>query len=460
MKGGLWLIRALLIFVVGIVVLSPLVVHGEASAPDPIRVDHDTSDILLPSSPVYPLVTVYRDMRVSFADLDGEKSGLFLDFANRDASAISQMVQRQEYVAATKHCAIYQDSFDRAVGWMVIAAQHGSDVTSLLSRVKNDHLSQQWILGNATPMAPEWSGDAIDVARRHVAAVFAEALATLEGEADVAEYIAVLAAMSPEPDFFSSPPDRTIEVVQTPSLAFASAPAPLPVSQASAPARTEEIVTAPPPDIASLSVNPDTVEPKETCRVTCNVICVDEDALEYTWWCSKGTMTSNGTTARWTAPAKPGTYQIRVTVMSESGAGDAQSINVSVREKEEPTEDPEEGDDSESGSGDSSSHHNVSPEILSVSVTADHKYLEQSMVGYAILVNRDCTLECGVADSDGIAFVWRCSQGEIAGSGARVVWKAPTEVGNHTVSVTTRNSRGDEDSVTLTFHVTTCSQCF
>lgn len=458
MKGGLWLVRLLLIFVVGVVVLSPLAVHGEASAPDPARLDYDTSSLLLPSSPVYPAVTVYRDMQLSFAEENTEKSGLCLEFANEDAASIGTMVERQDHVTATKHCATYQDSLDRSVGWLVLAAEQGRDVTSLLSRLKNDHLSQQWVLGKASEMLPEWSGDGIDVTRRHAAMVVIQALETLEGGEAAAEYQSALAMMSPEPGFFETPSNLGVPIVQTPSLSFASPPA-----QVASPATivVEENAPASAPDIASLSVSPDTVEPKETCRVTCSVICDDAESLEYTWWCSKGTIRSDGAQARWTAPSKPGTYQIRVTVMSPGGAGDAQSINVSVRQEEGDEEDDAEDDDGAgNGSGAPSPEGGSSPDILGMTVTADHKYLEQSMVGYAILVSRACTIQCNVADADGLTFKWSASGGEIEGSGDTVRWTAPAAVGNLTVTVTTRNSKGQEDSVTLTFHVTTCSQCF
>jgi len=459
LKGGLWLVRLLLIFVVGVVVLSPLAVHGEASAPDPARLDYDTSGALLPSSPVYPAVTVYRDIRMSFAEENTEKAGLCLEFANEDAAAIGMMVERQEHVTATKHCATYQDNLDRSVGWLVIAAEQGRDVTLLLSRLKNDHLSQQWVLGKASQMMPEWSGDGLDVARRHAATVVIQALQTLEGGEAAAEYRSALAVMSPEPGFFETSSSLGVPVVQTPSLSFASAPA-----KEAAPAVivVEESPAAAAPDIASLSVSPDTVAPKATCRVTCSVICDDEASLEYTWWCSKGTIKSEGSQARWTAPSKPGTYQIRVTVMNPGGAGDAQSINVTVREEGvQEDEDEEAGDDgTSSGTGAPPSGSGSSPDILGLTVTADHKYLEPSMVGYSILVSRDCTIQCNVADPDGVEFTWRASGGDIEGSGAKVRWTAPSAAGNLTVTVTTRDRRGQEDSATLAFHVTTCSQCF
>jgi len=102
----------------------------------------------------------------------------------------------------------------------------------------------------------------------------------------------------------------------------------------------------------------------------------------------------------------------------------------------------------------------ASPDILGVDVTADHKYLEKSLAGYAILVSRSCTITCVVEDPDAVSFSWTANAGTLAGDGDTVTWKAPQSVGNFKVTVVVANADGQQDTAVINFHCTTCSQCF
>ena len=92
MKGVLWLIRIILLIGVSLLVFSPLAVHGEAQAPQPVRFDYDVSELMLPSSPVYPIVTTYREARMSFAERSPGKAAVALTYANEDAAAIGHVM--------------------------------------------------------------------------------------------------------------------------------------------------------------------------------------------------------------------------------------------------------------------------------------------------------------------------------------------------------------------------------
>ncbi len=115
MRGGLWLARLLLLCAASFVVFSPLVVRGEATVPQADRWQYDVSGLMLPSSPVYPAVSAYREARMGLTEGSPHKAELSLMFANEDAAAIGALVRRQEYVDAVNHSGTFQEDFDRCV---------------------------------------------------------------------------------------------------------------------------------------------------------------------------------------------------------------------------------------------------------------------------------------------------------------------------------------------------------
>lgn len=165
MRGKLWCLRLILLILVSAVVFSPLAVRGASLASQPVGWNHDPSTLLLPSAPTYPAVVAYRDIRMRMTERSFEKADLLLSFANQDAAAISTMARRQDFVTSANHASIYQQTFDRCVGWLVIADERGNDVSYLLSTVKNDHIAQQVALGQTLTIMPDWSQQSIQSAR-------------------------------------------------------------------------------------------------------------------------------------------------------------------------------------------------------------------------------------------------------------------------------------------------------
>lgn len=445
MRGGLWLARLLLLCAASFVVFSPLVVRGEAAVPQPSRWQYDVSGLMLPSSPVYPAVSTYRQVRMELTEGNPDKAELSLMFANKDAAAIGALVRRQEYVDAVNHSGTFQEDFDRCVGWLIMARERGSDVSSLLARLKNDHLGQQVVLGEAVSQLPEWAFQGLTSTREHVAQVLLEAVGMLEGWESAEEYLRMLSSIDADLGSRMIVRGTVVEESETP-------PAPVTVSP--------EVVTATvdkptaPPVVVDLSINRDDVYVGDRCTVTCEVEAENQAALDYSWSCSDGELSVEGRKATWTAPDEAGRYSIEATVTDALGQRDSKSLRVRVSESEE---DAETDSDSVANPGSGSS---APPEILGMSATADHKYLEASMVGYSLLVSRSCEITCEVADDTGLSYEWVADVGEITGSGNTITWEAPSAIGNREVTVTVSNSNGEQDSMTLLFHLTTCSSCF
>ena len=209
-----------------------------------------------------------------------------------------------------------------------------------------------------------------------------------------------------------------------------------------------------PPVIVDISIDRDDVEVGDRCTVTCEVEAENQAALDYSWSCSDGELAKEGPEATWTAPDEAGRYSIEVTVTDGLGQSASDYVEVRVRQSEEDVE-PDSEPVANLGPGSS-----APPVIVGMSATADHKYLEASMVGYSLLVGRSCEITCEVADDAGVSYEWVATVGEITGSGGTVTFSAPHAVGNEEVTVTVTNSNGEQASMTLAFHLTTCSQCF
>lgn len=454
MRGKLWCLRLILLILVSAVVFSPLAVRGASLASQPVGWNHDPSTLLLPSAPTYPAVVAYRDIRMRMTERSFEKADLLLSFANQDAAAISTMARRQDFVTSANHASIYQQTFDRCVGWLVIADERGNDVSYLLSTVKNDHIAQQVALGQTLTIMPDWSQQSIQSARRHAAEVLTEAIRIVEGIEAAQSYVRSLGSMLPELEL----PEVTLEgaapsvVVVAPQV---SAPA-----QVDSAETTEE--TSAPTVIRSLRAESTSVQAGDSVRVTCELSSGDDDGLRFSWWCSRGDLVASRTRATWTAPHRIGMHEISVTVLDESGRSDTYTIEVYV------TDDGDNMDDTE-GDGQQVIPESVqpapdaaSPEITGVTVTADHKYLEQSLGGgYSILVSRECTIRCDVADSNALDIAWTVTGGgQVLGGGDTVTFKAPATPGYSRITVTATNSDGQQDSTTITLYVTTCTYCF
>ncbi len=473
MRGRLWCVRLLLLIIVSGIVLSPLAVSGAAPSSQPVGWNHSPSSFALPSSPAYPAVVAYRDMRMSLASRSFEKAELLLQFSNQDAAAINTMIRRQEYVTARGHFITYQHTFDRCIAWLLTSSDMGNNVSYLLSRVKSDHLAQQSALAEAVEMLPDWALEGVGETRTHVAQEILHAIEILEGGDAAASYARLIVSAYPE---LAVPrePGGTAEEPSVESQLTQQVPSTAVAAQSSPPPPDEQRSNGG-PTIEKLVLADERIDSGESTIVSCVLASADEDQgnLRYAWWCSRGSLVTNGPEATWFAPDRDGTYEISVTVTDPDGKNDTRSIQVrvgNIGDGLSATEFEVKGHGDPDGSNSTGEdpapvedvYTAVIPEIVSLTATAEHHYLDQNLGGnYAILVSRDAEVHCEVVDSTGLSFEWTVTgDGELSGSGDTIRMTAPSRPGYVTVSVTVSNAEGEEDTRSLTFYVTSCTYCF
>jgi hypothetical protein len=215
------------------------------------------------------------------------------------------------------------------------------------------------------------------------------------------------------------------------------------------------------PAITSLRASSKSVYFGDKVSITCALFYEGNDELNFSWWCSRGNLVANGTEATWTAPSRPGVYEINVTVSDSLGRGDSRSVEIQVTEEYDEESDSTSGDEEGEEPG-VDEESDASPEIVGLSLSADHKYLEESLGGgYSMLVSRSCAVQCIVADPAGLDFEWTATGGgRITGSGDTVTLTVPASPGYVKVTVTATNQNGEQDSASVTVYVSTCTYCF
>ena len=74
-----------------------------------------------------------------------------------------------------------------------------------------------------------------------------------------------------------------------------------------------------------------TVFPGDTVTLTCTAEDVDGDILTYSWECTNGSLTPDGSTATWTAPDSSGTYSISCAVTDGNDGHTIDIIDIAVQ---------------------------------------------------------------------------------------------------------------------------------
>jgi len=192
-----------------------------------------------------------------------------------------------------------------------------------------------------------------------------------------------------------------------------------------------------PPEIISLVANAEWVTPASSCRIACKAEDPDGDELSYEWSASGGDISGTGSVATWTSPERVGVCYITVGVTDGYGGQSTRSLSISVVSSPPPV-------------------------IERLIVTTDEpKYLKEYEGGYKILRNRSYIIGCVVKDaSDDLMYEWSADEGEISGKGSMIVWTAPDEGGEVTVTAIVSDSSGSAATKSIVFKVETCGCAF
>jgi hypothetical protein len=84
------------------------------------------------------------------------------------------------------------------------------------------------------------------------------------------------------------------------------------------------------PEISSLDPSATSVALEESCTISCTASDADGDTLTYDWTATGGTVTGEGSTITWIAPAAEGSYTITVTVSDGKGGTASDSCTVTA----------------------------------------------------------------------------------------------------------------------------------
>lgn len=184
-----------------------------------------------------------------------------------------------------------------------------------------------------------------------------------------------------------------------------------------------------PPQIQALEAEPSTTTYGSKVQVTVRASDPDGDQLSYFLDGGGGTVTGDGPSWEWTAPAEAGKYVLTVRVTDARGlsAWDKASVEVNDPGGEEPLEE-----------------ENKDPSIL---------VLRSSRT--VLTVDETITIEVTASDPDGdeLTYSWTVTGGQVQGSSAKVTYKAPSYPGDFKVTVTVSDGQGGEDSSSVRLRV-------
>jgi len=161
------------------------------------------------------------------------------------------------------------------------------------------------------------------------------------------------------------------------------------------------------PVINILRAEKELIRTGERCRLTSAVSDPDGDTITYIWVTNAGVIKGTGADVVWTAPDKPGTYNVVLKVTDDKEEAESR-LEIEVKE-------------------------NQSPVIKSVKA-------DPSMVRG----QEKSSIECIAYDADGdeLDYSWSAQAGKVEGSGVEVVWTSPDEVGTYPVTVKVSDGYG------------------
>lgn len=171
-----------------------------------------------------------------------------------------------------------------------------------------------------------------------------------------------------------------------------------------------------------------------------NIECIVSNVtgnFTYEWSNNGGSIQGEGEVIDWVAPDSPGTYTIRAEVQGDNGKRGTASITITVAD-------------------------NHAPVIEDLVITADHKFLKKEKDdGYLVGKDKTYNISCqaGDEDDDDLAYIWSCDKGEISGTDAKVIWKAPNVDGSFNITVTVSDGQNGVATQDIRVKVVRCSPC-
>jgi len=191
-----------------------------------------------------------------------------------------------------------------------------------------------------------------------------------------------------------------------------------------------------PPTITSLvsDVDGNWVKPSGSLRIECRAEGQDGGKLTYAWEASGGHISGRGPAITWTAPKTVGGYRITVVVTDSEGGESKSSLNIAA----------------------ALSRPSRPPIIDNLIVTPKEP---NYMKGEKIYQGKSCELKCLASDPDGdiLSYNWSANGGQLSGEGPVVVWTAPSNPGDVTVTVTVSDGTGNTVTGSKVFNVVTCT---
>jgi len=172
------------------------------------------------------------------------------------------------------------------------------------------------------------------------------------------------------------------------------------------------------PEIEAVKASEETVKTGKQVDIEAVAKDRDGDNLTYKYVASDGTITGTGSKVKWTAPNQIGEYSITATVSDGKGS-DTQEITIKVK--------------------------NTPPEIKDVIVSKE-----------TVKPGEQVDIETVAEDRNGdtLTYKYEASGGTIAGTGSKVKWKAPNQMGEYSITVTV--SDGETNSPPRTLTISTC----
>jgi hypothetical protein len=262
------------------------------------------------------------------------------------------------------------------------------------------------------------------------------------------------------------------------------------------------------PVIDKIIVGVEPVMTSSTSKLTCLATDPENEALTYTWSASQGAIEGQSRTATWQAPKEPGTYTIGVIVQDAKGNQSTSQLSVDVLDKTAPVINSLTAEPSAIGQGKSTvitckahdpqgdeliyrweasvgqlteegstvtwlaqtnrttgtikvvvtdKHGNSSSKSLDINVIPNHNPTVKSLVSdpQKVVGGKTSTITCQATDEDGDAlqYEWKVTAGEFTGGGNVIVWTAPTDCQQATVSVKVSDGRGEQVSKSLNITV-------